>query len=80
MCERHTHEVLGLRGSQAGMYHFIIGDSEIGRQSGMVLGQQIWIVSLSAKQVSMIVISEQFLEIEIERYTECWFSQVGFLG
>ena len=80
MCERHTHEVLGLRGSQAGMYHFIIGDSEIKRQSGMELEQQIWTVSLSAKQVSVIVISKQFLKNEIERYTECWFSQVGFPG
>ena len=44
----------------------------------MELGQQIWTVSLSTKQVFVIVISEQFLEIEIERYNECWFSQVGF--
>ena len=26
---------LGVRGSQASVYHFMIGDSEIGRQSGM---------------------------------------------
>ena len=58
MCEKHTHEVLGLRGSQAGVYHFIIGDSEIGRQSGTELGQHIWIVSLLAKHASVIVISE----------------------
>ena len=80
MCERHTHEFLGLRGSQAGMYHFIIGDSEIMRQSGTELGQQIWTVSISAKQVSVIVIFEHFLKYEIERYIECWFSQVGFPG
>ena len=80
VCERDTHGVLGLRGSQARMYHFIIGDSEIGRQSGTELGQQIWTMSLSSKQVSVIVISEQFLKYEIERYTESWFSQVGFPG
>jgi hypothetical protein len=41
MCERHTHEVLGLRGSQARVYHFVIVDLEIGRQSGTELGQRI---------------------------------------
>ena len=55
VCERHTHGVLGLEGSQARVYHFMIGDSEIGRQSGMELGQRIWTVNLSAKQSSLIV-------------------------
>ena len=71
---------LGVRGSQARVYHFMIGDSEIGRQSGMELGQRIWTVSLLAKQIYGIVNFWTFLEYEIERYTECWFSQVGFLG
>ena len=64
---------LGVRGSQARVYHFMIRDSEIGRQSGMELGQQIWNVSLSAKQIYEIVNFWTFLENEIERYTECWF-------
>ena len=54
-CVRHTHGVLGLRGSQARVYHFMIGDSEIKRQSGMELGQQIWTVSLSTQQSFVIV-------------------------
>jgi hypothetical protein len=57
----------------------MIRDSKIERQSEMELGQQIWIVVFfSVNQVSEIVISEYFFEIEIERYIECWFSQVGF--
>jgi hypothetical protein len=72
---------LGLRGSQAEVYHFMIRDSEIERQSETELGQRIWtMVFFSVNQVSEIVISEYFFEIEIERYTECWFSQVGFPG
>ena len=71
---------LGVRESQARVYHFIIGNSEIGRQSGMELGQRFWTVCLSAKQISMIVNFWTFLEYEIKRYTECWFSQVGFPG
>ena len=69
---------LGVRESQARVYHFMIGDSEIGRQSGMELGQRIWTVNLSAKHSSVIVNFWTFLEYEIERYTECWFSHVGF--
>ena len=43
----------------------MIGDSEIERQSGMELGQQIWTLSLSANQFYEIVIFELFFEIEI---------------
>ena len=76
VCERHTHGVLGLKGSQARVYHFMIGDSEIGRQSRMELGKQIWTLCLSAKLIPEIVNFLTFLEYEIERYTECWFSHV----
>ena len=44
-----------IRESQERVYHLMIGDTEIGRQSGMELGQRIWTVSLSAKQSSVIV-------------------------
>ena len=54
MCERHTHGVLGLEDLKQ-EYHFMIGDSEIGRQFGMEVGQRIWAVSLSAKQSFVIV-------------------------
>ena len=71
---------LGVRGSQARVYHFMIQDLEIESQSRMELGQRIWTLSLSAKQISEIVNFWTFFEYEIERYTECWFSHVGFPG
>ena len=59
----------------------MIRELEIERQFEMELGKQIWIAGfLSVNQVSKIVISEYFFQIEIERYIECWFSHAGFLG
>jgi len=81
VCERHTHEVLGLRESQLSngsvSFHYrrFIDWEEIWNGARAT----DWILNfILVNQVSRIVISETFLEIEIERYTKYWFSQVGF--